>query len=114
MAGMTHPLIVEAMKKAAVAWVAADDGPAYALWCMPAGGALWLVTGPGEQQAPGLATATRARVALRGDHGGRMVTWPATVSRVEPRTDELEEDVPQLAGTRLHTPRAGEALAGRW
>ncbi|HEY8452669.1 MAG: hypothetical protein FWJ70_06625 [Micromonosporaceae bacterium] len=114
MAGMAHPLIVEAMKKAAVAWVAVDDGPAYALWCMPAGGALWVVTGPGEQQAPGLASATRARVTLRGDHGGRIVTWPATVSRVEPGTDEWEEIVPQLAGKRLNAPVDAETLAGRW
>jgi len=28
-------LVDEAIKKAAVAWIAVDDGPAQALWCLP-------------------------------------------------------------------------------
>ena len=81
---MTHPLVAEAVRKAAVAWVAVDDRPARAVWCMPVDGALWVVTGPGEQDAPGLAEARQARVTLRGDHGGQVVTYPATVTRVAP------------------------------
>ena len=60
--------------------------PAYALWCLPLDGALLVVTGPGEQSAPGLADATGAQVSLRGDHGGRIVTWPARVTRLLPDT----------------------------
>lgn len=111
---MTHPLIDEAMKKAAVAWVAVGDEPPRALWCMAADGALWVVTGPGEQSAPGLAEATTARVTLRGDHGGRIVTWPAAVTAVAPDDDRWEQVVPQLAAKRLNASGEPEALLARW
>lgn len=111
---MTHPLIGEAMKKAAIAWIAAGDRPARALWCTPVGDALWVVTGPGEQDAPGLAGATGALVTLRGDHGGRIVTWRAGVTRVEPGSDEWAESAPVLAGKRLNAPADAAALVARW
>ncbi|MBX6356448.1 MAG: hypothetical protein IRZ05_11415 [Micromonosporaceae bacterium] len=104
----------EAMKKAAVAWVSVSGQPALALWCLPLAGSLYVVTGPGEQSAPGLATATEATVTLRGDHGGRIVTWPATASRVEPGTEEWETVAPQLAAKRLNAPGTAEELAARW
>lgn len=107
-------LIDEAMKKAAIAWVSVADQPALALWCLPLTGSLYLVTGPGEQSAPGLDTATVASVTLRGDHGGRIVTWRAEVSRVEPGTEEWQTVAPQLAAKRLNTPGTAEALAARW
>src|SRR5262245_35765988 len=78
------PLIEEAMKKAAVAWLGVGDREGVAVWCLWIEGALYLVSGPGEQPAPGLADASAAVVTVRGDHGGRIVTWPATVSRVAP------------------------------
>ncbi|MBM0239248.1 hypothetical protein JNW88_22720, partial [Micromonospora sp. ATA32] len=81
-------LVDEAMKKAAVVWVTVAGGPALALWCVPLEGALFVVSGPGEQDAPGLADTAEARVILRGDHGGQIVTWPAAVTRVRPGTEE--------------------------
>jgi hypothetical protein len=111
---MTHPLVEEAMKKAAIAWVSVGAAPARLLWCLPAEGALWVVSGPGEQTAPELASASEARVTLRGDHGGRIVTWPAAVTRLDPASDEWRELAPQLAGKRLNAPLAAEALAARW
>jgi hypothetical protein len=108
------PLVVEAMKKAAVAWVAADGRPPAALWCLPLDGGLYVVSGPGEQAAPGLAEATTAAVTLRGDHGGRIVTWTAAVTRVQPGTEEWETVAPQLAGKRLNASGTAEALAARW
>lgn len=114
MAPMTHPLIDEAMKKAAIAWVAVGDGPARMVWCLAADGALWVVSGPGEQEAPGLATASHARVTMRGDHGGRVVTWPAAVASVEPGSEQWEQVVPQLASKRLNAPGTAEALIERW
>jgi hypothetical protein len=54
---MADPLVSEALKKAAVAWVSVDGGPALALWCMPIDDALYIVSGQGEQDAPGLAYA---------------------------------------------------------
>jgi hypothetical protein len=114
MAPMTHPLIDEAMKKAPIAWISVDEGPALALWCLPAEGALYVVSGPGEQAAPGLATASQARVTLRGDHGGRIVTWPAAVTRVQPGTAQWDDVAPPLAGKRLNAPGDAESVVARW
>jgi hypothetical protein len=111
---MTHPLIEEAMKKAPIAWVAVDGARARALWCLAAEGALYVVSGPGEQDAPGLATATRAAVTLRGEHGGRIVTWPATVTRVAPGTGQWDEIAPQLAGKRLNATGDATSVVARW
>jgi len=109
-----HPLVDEAMKKAAIAWVSVDGSPARALWCLPAEGALWVVSGPGEQDAPGLESASGAQVTMRGDHGGRIVTWPAAVTRLDPTGEEWAEVAPQLAGKRLNAPVAAGELVARW
>ncbi|MFX0593982.1 hypothetical protein [Melissospora conviva] len=111
---MESPLVAEAIKKAAVAWVSIDDGPAYALWCLPVEGALYVVSGPGEQSAPGLAEAQTAAVTLRGDHGGRIVTWPAAVTRVEPDGEQWQEIAHQVAAKRLNARGSISDLAQRW
>jgi hypothetical protein len=106
-----HPLLDEAMKKAAVAWL---GRPGYAVWCLWLDGALYLVHGPGEQPAPGLAEASLVDVTVRGDHGGRILTWPASVSRVEPGGEEWDRVVPQLAGKRLNASGTAEQTSARW
>src|SRR6266508_3215656 len=114
-----EPLVEEAMKKAAIAWVSAAGHEQVAVWCLWHEGALFVVSGPGEQPAPGLAGAATAIVTARGDHGGRIVSWPATVSTVEPGSAEWTSVVPQLAErwaaecvvSRL-TPAGGVAEAG--
>jgi hypothetical protein len=111
---MADPLVAEALKKAAVAWVSVGDGPALALWCLPLDEALYIVSGPGEQSAPGLAYTDEATVSLRGDHGGRIVTWPAQVTLVDPRSEEWDTVVPQLAAKRLNAPSSATTLAERW
>jgi hypothetical protein len=113
-AGMTDPVVAEAAKKAAVAWFSVAGGPAYPLWCLPVDGILYVVVGPGEQDAPGLADAEQATVTLRGDHGGRIATGPATVARLAPGTPEWDTVVPQLAGKRLNASGTAEQLAARW
>ncbi|QGN45587.1 hypothetical protein ACN26Y_04485 [Micromonospora sp. WMMD558] len=110
----TTPLVDEATKKAAVAWVAVPGGPALALWCFPLEGALLVVSGPGEQSAPGLADATHAQVTLRGDHGGRIVTWTADVSRVAPGSEDWETVAPLVAAKRLNAPGPTADLVARW
>ncbi len=107
------PLVSEAMKKAAVAWLAVGARSAYPVWCLWSDGALYVVSGPGEQPAPGLEHATTATVHARGDHGGRIVTWAATVERVRPDSELWGTVVPQLAGKRLNGAPSGE-LAARW
>jgi hypothetical protein len=111
---MTHPLVDEVMKKVAVAWLTVDDRPAYGVWCLAVEGALYVVSGTGEQPAPGLATASLAAVTARGDHGGRIVTWPVTVTRVLPKTDEWDTVTPLLAAKRLNSPKNAEATIARW
>ncbi|WP_413644758.1 hypothetical protein [Micromonospora sp. RTP1Z1] len=102
------------MKKAAVCWVSVGGGPAYALWCLPVEGALLVVSGPGEQSAPGLADATGAQVTLRGDHGGRIVTWPAQVTRLRPGTEEWTTAAPLVAAKRLNASGPSAGLVDRW
>lgn len=98
------------MKKAAIAWLTVGDRPAYLVWCLWHDGALYVVSGPDEQQAPGLATTDRATVSARGDHGGLIVSWPATVQRL--RTDDpmWEAVAPQLAARRLNSAPAPRLL----
>jgi hypothetical protein len=108
-------LVDEAMKKAAVAWLTVPGaGPAYAVWCLWIDGALYLVSGPGEQAAPGLADSTEATVTARGDHGGRIVTWPAVVSRVDPAGADWTTIATQLAGKRLNAIGTTEQTVARW
>lgn len=110
-----HPLVEEAARKAAVAWLLPDgQARAYPVWCLWTGDALYVVSGPGEQPAPGLAEAGTALVSLRGDHGGRIVTWPAAASRVEPGGDEWQTVVPQLVAKRLNATGTTEQVAARW
>jgi hypothetical protein len=107
-------VLEEAIKKAAVAWISVADGPARALWCMPVEAALAVVSGPGEQFAPGLAEAQHATVRLRGDHGGLIVAAEATVTRLVPGSDEWNEIGPQLAGKRLNASGSADEVVARW
>jgi len=113
-AGGTSALVDEAIKKAAIAWIALDGGPALGLWCMPLDGSLIVVSGPGEQAAPGLAEAATATVRLRGDTGGLIVIWDAIVARLEPGTEEWDTVAPQLATKRLNASGTAEELVARW
>lgn len=108
------PLIEEALKKAAIAWVSVDGGPGLALWCMPLEGGLYVVSGPGEQSAPGLADATTAAVTLRGDHGGQIVNWSARVTRLAPGTEQWEANAPLVAAKRLNAAGTAAELVERW
>jgi hypothetical protein len=115
-----QPLIEEAAKKAAVAWLSVPDaGAAYPVWCAWFDGALYVIGGAGEQRTPGLAAAAETRsaevtVTLRGDHGGRIVTWPAEISVLAPATPEWETIAPQLAGKRLNAPGTATETVERW
>jgi hypothetical protein len=111
---MTHPLVDEAAKKAGIAWVSVDGGPAYAVWCLTLDNDVCVVTGPGEQDLPGLGTASSVVVTLRGDHGGAIVSYPVTVNRIRPESDRWETVAPQLASKRLNVSGTAEDLIARW
>lgn len=109
-----HALVAEVMKKAAIVWLTVDDAPAHPVWCLGIGDALYLVTGEGEQPAPGLADGTAVRVGARGDHGGRIVTWATVAERIAPGSETWESVAPALAGKRLNAAGTTEALVARW
>jgi hypothetical protein len=111
---VTSAVLDEALKKAALAWISVDGGPALALWCMPLEGSLIVVSGPGEQFAPGLADATRAVVRLRGDNGGLIVVSEMAVARVTPGSEDWETIAPQLAAKRLNASGTADELVARW
>jgi hypothetical protein len=96
-------LITEAARKAGVLWVAAsghDPVPAWQVW---RDGSSYLLTGPGEQELPGLAGATECELTARSaDTGGRIATWRATVTPVAPDSDEWRQVQPALAAARLN------------
>lgn len=109
-----HPLVAEAMKKAAIVWLRVDAAPAYPVWCLAVDDALYVVTGGGEQPAPGLAPGADLGVSARGDHGGRIVTWMVTVERVDPGSELWQTVAPQLAAKRLNSSGTAEAVVARW
>jgi hypothetical protein len=111
---VTSPVLDEAIKKAALAWISAGGGAALALWCMPLEGSLIVVSGPGEQYAPGLAEAARATVRLRGDNGGLIVVSEMAVTRLTPGTDEWETIAGQLSVKRLNASGSAAEVVARW
>lgn len=107
-----NPLVSEAMKKAEVAWLTVRRRQ-FPVWCLWRDDELLVISGPGEQPAPGLADASMAIVSARGDHGGRIVSWRAAVRRLVPGTDEWSAVAPALAGKRLNSQPSNELVA-RW
>ncbi|WP_205650100.1 hypothetical protein [Actinoplanes solisilvae] len=111
---MTSAVLEEALKKAALAWISIGDGAALALWVMPLDGSLIVVSGEGEQFAPGLDSASRATMRLRGDNGALIVITEATVTRLTPGSDEWTEVAPQLAAKRLNASGTADDVVARW
>ncbi len=119
-----HVLVAEGMRKAAIAWITAGTAGPYPVWCLwieapgPDGAgqqaALFLVGGGDEQPVPGLDGAATATVSARGDHGGRIVSWTAAVTTVEPGSDAWTEVAPALAAKRLNASGTSEAVVTRW
>ena len=113
-----HPLVEEAARKAAVAWIGFGDGPAYCVWVLPLEGRLYVITGPGEQSVPGLSEAlpagTDATVTLRGDHGGTIVSFAAAITEIRPNSTEWDAVAPQMANKRLNASGSADDLVARW
>jgi len=124
-------LIAEATRRTGVIWLTVPPGrTAYPVWHIwrtagdagpgasePPPGAAYLVTGPGEQPAPGLGAAGRVRVTVPSKHsGGALVTWTAAVRRVDPRSAEWDAVIGALAAGRLNAVLGpGESSpADRW
>lgn len=131
-AGRTRPeagqlaLIAEATKRAGLIWItvpgpgAAGPGgagpgrprPVWHVWR----DAAYVLTGPGEQDVPGLGDAGHVTVAVPSkDTGGLLLRWTARVTRVEPGSAEWPEIIGALLAGRLNEPASpGESPAERW
>jgi hypothetical protein len=135
-AGRTQPdaaplaLIAEATKRAGLIWITvpaqggADRGdpgqgdpgqgrpqPAWHIWR----DAAYVLTGPGEQDIPGLGDARQVTVTVASkDTGGLLVRWTARVSRVEADSAEWSEIIGALLAGRLNEPSAGTSPAQHW
>ncbi len=137
-AGRTQPdagrlaLIAEATKRAGLIWItvpghggaggtgagAGEDVPdrPRAVWHVWRDAA-YVLTGPGEQDVPGLGDASRVTVSVASkDTGGLLVRWTARVSRVGPGSAEWPGIIGALLAARLNEPASpGEPPAvQRW
>ena len=137
-AGLTQPeasrlaFIAEATKRAGLIWITvpghgatggAGAGAGEAVPGRPRAAwhvwrdAAYVLTGPGEQDVPGLGDASQVTVAVPSkDTGGLLVRWTARVSRVEPGSAEWPGIIGALLAARLNEPASpGEPPAvQRW
>jgi hypothetical protein len=117
-------LIAEATKRAGLVWISVPGPgrpyPAWHIWRpdeTPAGGAAYVVTGPGEQPLPGLGEAGQVTVTVPSkDSGGSLISWAAAVTRVRPGSAEWDAVSSLLAAGRLNAVlEPGEtSLVQRW
>lgn len=102
-------LIAEATKRAGLIWITVPGGrarPAWHVWR----DAAYVLTGPGEQDVPGLATASQVTVEVPSkDTGGGLVGWTARVSRVEAGSAEWSAIIGALLAGRLNEPAPAPA-----
>lgn len=112
---MTAPeRIAEVTKKSGLVWVTVGTGRANPTWHLWHGTAAYVLAGGAEQPLRGLDTATRVAVTVRGKPAGEHVlTWVATVHRVEPGSAEWDEAIAELFVKRLNVPDGREAPV-RW
>lgn len=103
-------VIEEGAKKSGVLWLTLDR-PRLA-WHTLHDGAIYLVTGGGEQDLPGLAERSAVHVTLRSkDNGARLVEFDAPVTVVD--QSAAPEAVAALAKDRLNASDT-EHLTERW
>jgi hypothetical protein len=114
-------LIAEAAKRAGLIWITVPGQGAGEEWPRPAWhvwrDAAYVLTGPGEQEIPGLGDASQVTVAVASkDTGGLLVRWTARVSRVEPDSQEWPGIIGALLAGRLNEPASpgDPSPAQRW
>ncbi len=109
-------LIAEATKRAGLIWITVPGGRARPVWHVWRDAA-YVLTGPGEQDVPGLAAAGQVTVQVPSkDTGASLVCWTARVSRVEPGSQEWSAIIGALLAGRLNEPTSPGAAspAARW
>lgn len=108
---MGLPLIEEGAKKSGVLWISLPTGTRLA-WHAWHDGAIYVVTGGGEQRLPGLVELSQVEVTLRSkDNGAELIRFPASVEVVDQVA--APEAIAVLAKERLNAPD-GAGLVDRW
>jgi hypothetical protein len=111
-------LVEEACRKSAMLWLrAAPTSRAMAVWHVWTDGAVHIVSGGLEQDAPVLADLGpdgRVIVTMRSkDNGSRLVSWIGRATQVLPTDEAWAAAVGELHAKRLNSPD-GEAAPARW
>ena len=74
----------------------------------------YVLTGPGEQDVPGLAAASQVTVEVPSkDTGASLVSWTARVSRVDPGSADWSAIIGALLAGRLNEPAGRHGAAAR-
>lgn len=104
-------LVREAMKGSAVSWITVPGSSPKVAWHVWASDAAYVLHArddrlaeSSEQPVPGLGDASTVTVTARGATWGRVVTWAATVSHLEPGSPQWDTALGLLRGARLNDP----------
>ncbi|MDQ1290095.1 MAG: hypothetical protein QG622_3661 [Actinomycetota bacterium] len=110
----TSALIAEACAKSNVIWVRTVESDRHHLaWHAWLDGAVYLVSGAGEQTLPRLCGQVEVIVPSK-DNGSRLVTFIAQADELLPaRSPEWEEAAAALSAVRLNTADPANQI-GRW
>lgn len=112
---LTTALVEEACRKSSLVWLRRPEAThPVAVWHAFVDGAVHVVGGGLEQPLPDLADGETVEVTVRSkDTGGRLLRFPATVTRLLPGTEAWDSAVRELHAKRLNAPD-GEAAPERW
>lgn len=114
-AQLAAALVAEACRRSSMLWLRPHGSRrAHAAWHVWHTGAAYVVHGGSEQRLPELLGVDPVEVTVRSkDDGGRLVTWHAAATAVEPTDGEWEAVVAALHAARLNAPD-GEEQPARW
>ncbi|MGH3328906.1 MAG: hypothetical protein ACRDPT_14125 [Streptomycetales bacterium] len=116
---LTMALIEEATRKSGLVWVTVGNERARAVWQLWYGGAAYVVTGGAEQPLPTLETAGEPTSTITvtvpsKDTRGRLVSWRARVTTVDPASEHWHTVAGELSAKRLNAPEPTGELMERW
>jgi hypothetical protein len=111
-------LVDAACKGSSLVWITVGAAPARPAWHEWSDGRSYVVhardaDAAREQVVPGLADADQVDVSVRGDKQGRVVTWRARVTHLDPGSAAWEEAVALLRPKRLNETDP-DGVAERW
>jgi hypothetical protein len=111
---LDRALVEESAKKSGLLWVRLPDGTDRPLWQVWHDGAVLVVGEGAEQPLHGLAGGQSTVLTARSkDKGGRLVSWPVTVTELAPGGEAWTAAVAELKAKRLNSPDH-ESVTERW